>query len=656
MLLYAVLAAFGLARLHANVVPEDTVRVALATGPYVGDYLDYTTLPLEQNLESMRACAAEAAGQGAEILAFSEEAYELDDCEKESFLAECSRTARGAGLHMLVGLDVKDTDGSEDGQSLNEAVWIDSNGEILGSYRKNKTIPLMESDYARGDGMIPSLTIRVGEQEIKISYLICYDSNFPGYVKGIDDDTDILFLPSWDWAAVADIHARLCRLLAVENRVSVVKPTYDGIHMAVRADGTVLGSVPTAETGYGHALVLDVPVHGDSGFRTVPAERESYVTGIFSVEILSILFGLILLYGNRFEYGEKTPRSRLYAAAVIACVIALAADAVSWIFDGCLRLEAVLYPSTMISMIMTFVLDAVFLFYVAAFVREREPVSPRLPKVFAVLSGVVVLLILGSSGSGMLFRFENGVYEEGPLYSAYIVLNLLFSLAGLWINLRLMRNMGTRERVATTSFIFIPFLAGCINIFVESFSYAYPAIMLSLAILYTMIQSERAGRLVRESSEHDYRARHDALTGLPNRLAYEGRLKELAAGEGTLAVVFADLNGLKVTNDSLGHEAGDRLLMRFAELLCRHFRKEEVFRISGDEFTVFLENMEESAALARLATFREALDEDGVPLASIGLAGGAAGDVVELVKNAESQMYREKQEFHLAHPEMVRRD
>ncbi len=653
--LFCGLLLIGMVHLYPNVSETESVRVALCTGPYVGDFMEFIDLPLERDLAGMRSCVAEAAEQGAEIIAFNEESYEMNDTEESFFLAECCRSARENGIHMLVCEDLKDTDGSEGGKSVNKAVWIDRNGEILGSYRKAKTIPILESDYVRGDAVIPSHSIQVGDRNIRVSYLICYDSNFPMYVDGMDDGTDILFLPSWDWAAVAEMHARISRTLAVENRVSVVKPTYDGYHIAIRADGEVIEYVNTNDLGYEQVRLIDVPVNGEEGFTLQFVQSNNYIYSIIAAEIMSILFGLVMLYGNRFENRERTPRNRLYSTAVIVCVLATAADAISWIFDGCERLESVLYFSTALSMIGTFLLDAVFLYYIAAFARETSPVSSRLPRICMGITAAVSVLILATSGSGLLFSFEKGVYQEGPFYPVYIVANLLFTVFCIFAIAKLMKYRSIHDRVATASFLVLPLLEGVINLFAETFSYAYPVIMLSLAVLYTMIQSERADRLEREGIASDYRAQHDAMTGLLNRLAYETRLKELAASEGSAAVIFTDVNGLKVTNDSFGHEAGDALLIRYANLLCRLFRKEEVFRISGDEFTVLLNNMEEAAVQRRLAEFRELVNENGVPLASIGLACGEGKDIGQLIRTAEAEMYREKQEFHRLHPETERK-
>ncbi len=85
-----------------------------------------------------------------------------------------------------------------------------------------------------------------------------------------------------------------------------------------------------------------------------------------------------------------------------------------------------------------------------------------------------------------------------------------------------------------------------------------------------------------------YEATHDALTGLPNRTLFFERLeKALAAGEGQrFGLCYLDLDGFKTINDSLGHAAGDRLLVEVADRLqsCATAPGEMVARLGGDEF------------------------------------------------------------------------
>lgn len=101
----------------------------------------------------------------------------------------------------------------------------------------------------------------------------------------------------------------------------------------------------------------------------------------------------------------------------------------------------------------------------------------------------------------------------------------------------------------------------------------------------------------------EHQATHDGLTGLPNRTAFVRRLEEAcgAVGDGrsAVALLFLDIDNFKQVNDSLGHEAGDRLLKEMAARIRGRLRADDVLaRFGGDEFTVLLSDTDADAAVA----------------------------------------------------------
>ena len=152
-------------------------------------------------------------------------------------------------------------------------------------------------------------------------------------------------------------------------------------------------------------------------------------------------------------------------------------------------------------------------------------------------------------------------------------------------------------------------------------------------------------------------AYYDALTGLPNRTLLQDRLTKALAGarrrKDKVAIIFLDLDRLKIINDSLGHSAGDLLLQKVAERLKKWAREQDtVARVGGDEFLIVLTAVKDAADAAVAAgrilnamTGGYVVQGHSISIScSLGISifpeHGADGET--LIKNADAAMYSAK--------------
>ncbi len=156
-----------------------------------------------------------------------------------------------------------------------------------------------------------------------------------------------------------------------------------------------------------------------------------------------------------------------------------------------------------------------------------------------------------------------------------------------------------------------------------------------------------------------YQANYDALTGLPNRTLFVDRLQQAVAtaarADQMVGLMFIDLDGFKLVNDTLGHDMGDALLKEAGNRLLGCVRSADtVARLGGDEFTVIMPDLRDIRNASIVAqriieSLRQPFELGGREAfvsASIGITSfpGDADDTASLLKNADAAMYRAKEQ------------
>lgn len=152
-----------------------------------------------------------------------------------------------------------------------------------------------------------------------------------------------------------------------------------------------------------------------------------------------------------------------------------------------------------------------------------------------------------------------------------------------------------------------------------------------------------------------YLSLHDSLTGLYNRTYFEEEMYRLGNGRyNPVGIIIIDIDGLKLVNDTMGHEEGDMLLCVAGNIIKRCFREDDIVaRIGSDEFAVLLTSCSRDKIDSACKRVRDAVDRYNldksvkIPLSiSCGYSITEANDINAIFEKADNNMHREKLHHH----------
>ncbi|MDO4502522.1 MAG: GGDEF domain-containing protein [Coriobacteriia bacterium] len=375
--------------------------------------------------------------------------------------------------------------------------------------------------------------------------------------------------------------------------------------------------------------------------------------GNYATETLSLVIIGVLLFASVFESPRRTRKDRWFICMLCMCGLGMLSDLGTWFFGSHGFSPLVVTVVTVPSMLATLAGLGAFYFYVRGHLREKGVEQLRSWVPLVAYCAVSCLWTAGASLMGSMFTVVDGYFYDGPCYSTYVVLNAIMIVAIAISILRNARALGLHDTLVGLLYLAIPLVSAVINVFVPWFCFAYESSVISTLIIFVMLQTEHAKHLSTERDLIECKAKADELTGLLNRAAYADKLASIDPAR-PLGVVFCDLNGLKFTNDNQGHAAGDQLLQDFAGVLQEAFRRDEIFRISGDEFLVVASGISQAALDERVAALHRSMERFPFPPAAVGSAMGTGAQAGELVRQAEERMYQDKARFYEAHPELAR--
>jgi len=235
----------------------------------------------------------------------------------------------------------------------------------------------------------------------------------------------------------------------------------------------------------------------------------------------------------------------------------------------------------------------------------------------------------------LTFSFdENYSFRRGLLCDAAYVVCVVYLVLILITLHRRFRNRRTGD-------LFVIYLCalGCLG------AMAVDILLGGIALLSAILISNLVCYLFLRAQDMD----HDPLTRLWTRRIFYEDCKKLR--NAVTAVASVDMNGLKKTNDELGHEAGDRAL----RMIGRGFRsvtgkKILAYRVGGDEFMILFLHCSEEEIRNSLSAFLDEIWKVGLSVA-IGLATGAecGNSLEEMIRLSDQRMYKEKSRYYMTH-------
>jgi diguanylate cyclase (GGDEF)-like protein len=289
--------------------------------------------------------------------------------------------------------------------------------------------------------------------------------------------------------------------------------------------------------------------------------------------------------------------------------------------------------------------------------------AKRLPALY-LLCGSWACLFFGDSAFGAIMSGSYEDYNNSLVYVGMLSSSILFGAAALHPSMASL-SKPTSEAPASLTWWHLMLLTGAVLLAPAVLAIQaalgrpidVPLIVGGSVVLFLLVSARLASMVSeRKALEQrlEFQAFHDPLTLLPNRTLFTDRLEQaLSRSErqgGKVAVMFVDLDDFKEVNDSLGHEAGDRVLVAVAKRLQTCLRPSDtVARLGGDEFTVLLEDARGAVRVAEriLEELRAPVtlgDLEIIVGASIGIAldSGTLDRPGGLLRKADLALYRAK--------------
>lgn len=353
--------------------------------------------------------------------------------------------------------------------------------------------------------------------------------------------------------------------------------------------------------------------------------------GIFanyvSISIICLLALSLLMYITAKNIFLPPKNRTPILLSILAVMVSIAAE----IGTVCFALpDASLRVVHIISNVVGFAVSPLIPIFLSMAMYTRRAGNERL--LLIPIAGNLVLTVL-SPFFGLIFFVEpDNAYRRGGLFFMFLLAYVSGILLLFIQSLRMMTYYQSRTRF-TLIFLLLFVLAGCVlQVVVPEIHTTWPCVSLSVMLYYAFFC--------------ELLETHDTVSGLLDRRAYEHDLRRLEARDHAV-VIFFDVDDFKLTNDSHGHQYGDRCLRAAADAIKHCFGGlGYCYRIGGDEYAVLSSVNNESVIADTLQNFLHEMEQirendPDMPMVSFGYAfyTKSVCSVTQAVLDADRQLY-----------------
>lgn len=301
-----------------------------------------------------------------------------------------------------------------------------------------------------------------------------------------------------------------------------------------------------------------------------------------AIYLTMALFIFVVLMGLWVDKQYKNNAFiKWFSGSIMANIVMLVAESALCFFDGNIETVTITKICAIVSYCFGYLVAGFFACCLVEFIRETAKKISRVYAnvVFAFLVALSVFVIFGILGEFIIYFDQAGIMQYSPYYTVVSAANILIFFSEIIFVFCYKNVLGKKT--------FLLSIFGALSIASTPFLIVwdtvplYVAISLSLLIMNTIFRNE--------VSMLAYR---DSLTGLRNTTSYKKWIgefqNEFDRSDATYGLVVFDINYLKETNDTFGHDTGNKLIFNVAQIISGVLKRSTVFRIGGDEFVAVL--------------------------------------------------------------------